>query len=145
MMSSLYSVITELKGNAMIRTRNVALCVVVLMVGVVAFFGCKKPVPQPEPDGGHAHESKGEVSSDSSTFEAGFKIAAGGKPIDVEIGHLVPDLVDWNNDGKKDLVVGQFKEGAIRLYLNEGTDAKPVFGEFSLLAAGDKPIKLDAG
>ncbi len=41
--------------------------------------------------------------------------------------------------------MGQFKEGSIRLYLNEGTDAKPVFGEFSLLAAGDKPIKLDAG
>ena len=120
----------------MIRTRKIASCVVVLMVGVVVFFGCKKRVP----DG-----SEREVSLDSSTFEAGFKIAAGGKPIDVEIGHLVPDVVDWNNDGKKDLVVGQFKEGAIRLYLNEGTDSKPVFGEFSLLAAGDKPIKLDAG
>ncbi len=129
----------------MIRTRKIALCVVVLMVGVVAFFGCKKPVPQPEPDGGHAHASKEKVSLDSSTFEAGFKIAAGGKPIDVAIGHLVPDVVDWNNDGKKDLVVGQFKEGSIRLYLNKGTDAKPVFGEFSLLVAGEKPIKLDAG
>lgn len=129
----------------MIRMPKIALCIVVLMVGVVAFFGCKKRVPQAEPDGGQAQESKREASAGSSTFEAGFKIAAGGKPIDVEIGHLVPDVVDWNNDGKKDLVVGQFKEGAIRLYLNEGTDSKPVFGEFSLLAAGGKPIKLDAG
>ncbi len=129
----------------MIRTRKIALCAVVLMVGVVAFFWCKKPVPQPDPDGGQAQKDKEKVSLDSSTFEAGFKIAAGGKAIDVEIGHLVPDVVDWNNDGKKDLVVGQFKEGAIRLYLNEGTDAKPVFGEFSFLAAGEKPIKLDAG
>ena len=130
------SVFAELKGNAMIRMRNVMRCAVVLTVVIVAFFGCKKRMPQ---------ESKREVSYDSSTFEAGFKIAAGGTPIDVKVGHLVPDVVDWNNDGKKDLVVGQFKEGAIRLYLNEGTDSKPVFGEFSLLAAGEKPIKLDAG
>ncbi len=129
----------------MIRTRKIALCVVVLTVGIVAFFGCKKRLPEVDPDGGQAQASKGGVSSGSPMFEAGFKIAAGGKPIDIEIGHLVPDVVDWNNDGKKDLVVGQFKEGAICLYLNEGTDAKPVFGEFSLLAAGGKPIKLDAG
>lgn len=130
----------------MIRTPKIALCVFVMMVGAIAFWGCKKSVPEEQPDGGQALESKEIASSDStSKFAAGFKIAAGGKPIDVEIGHLVPDVVDWNNDGKKDLIVGQFKEGSIRLYLNEGTDAKPVFGDFSLLAAGEKPIKLDAG
>lgn len=138
----------------MIRTRKMALCVVVLMVGAVVFWGCKKSVPDVQPDDAQAQaksdvaqpkEIKEKASSDSATFEAGFKIVADGKLINVEIGHLVPDVVDWNNDGKKDLLVGQFKEGSIRLYLNKGTDAKPVFGEFSLLAAGDKPIKLDAG
>jgi hypothetical protein len=75
----------------------------------------------------------------------GVRLSAEGKSIDVEIGHLVPTVVDWNGDGKKDLIVGQFSNGAIRLYLNEGTDAEPRFGKFTYLEAGDKPIRLDAG
>ncbi len=134
----------------MIRTGK-AVLFVLLLVGSVALVGCRKRAP--EPDGGQAKarrevevkESEREVLVESSTFEMGFKVEAGGKVIDVEVGHLVPDVVDWNNDGKKDLVVGQFKPGGIQLYLNEGTDAKPVFGEGTFLAAGEKPIKLDAG
>ncbi len=75
----------------------------------------------------------------------GVRLSVEGKPIDMEIGHLVPTVVDWNGDGKKDLIVGQFSKGAIRLYLNEGTDAEPRFGKFTYLEAGDRPIRLDAG
>jgi hypothetical protein len=75
----------------------------------------------------------------------GVRLEAGGKPIDGEVGHLVPVAADWNGDGKKDLLVGQFGEGMIRLYLNQGTDAGPVFKEFSALEAGGKAIKLPAG
>jgi len=75
----------------------------------------------------------------------GVKLLANGKPIDVEIGHLVPTVMDWNGDGKKDLIVGQFSNGGIRLYLNEGTDAEPQFGAFTYLQAGGKTIKLSAG
>jgi hypothetical protein len=78
-------------------------------------------------------------------FEKGVKLQAEGKDIDVEIGHLVPVVTDWNHDGKKDLLVGQFKNGAIRLYLNEGTDADPKFGMFSYLQAAGKDIRLSAG
>ena len=73
------------------------------------------------------------------------QIMAAGKPIDIEVGHLVPCVCDWNSDGKKDLIVGQFSDGAIRLYLNEGTDKEPVFKEFSFLQAGGEQIKMDAG
>ncbi len=123
----------------MIRTQKTALCVVVLLMFTIALGGCKKSAPDAQPD-----SSKGSTGG-SATFQAGFKIAADSKPINIEVGHLVPDVVDWNNDGKKDLLVGQFKDGAIHLYLNQGTDATPVFKDFTLLAAGDKPIKLDAG
>lgn len=78
-------------------------------------------------------------------LSTGVRLSAQGKPIDAEIGHLVPTVVDWNGDGKKDLIVGQFANGAIRLYLNEGTDAEPKFGQFAYLEVGDKPIRLDAG
>jgi hypothetical protein len=63
----------------------------------------------------------------------------------VRIGHLVPYISDWNNDGKKDMVMGQFMSGAITLFENIGTDEAPVLGEGKPLLAGDKPIKLDAG
>jgi len=85
------------------------------------------------------------VALSESRFGRGVRLMAAGEPIDVEIGHLVPCVSDWNSDGKKDLLVGQFKSGAIRLYLNQGTDTEPIFGDFSMLNAGGKPIRLDAG
>jgi len=80
-----------------------------------------------------------------SRFGRGEMLMAAGAPIDVAVGHLVPCVTDWNSDGKKDLVVGQFSSGAIRLYLNQGTDAEPVFEGFSMLHADGRPIRLDAG
>ena len=119
------------------------ICGTVFCTALAAFIGCKKDLPESESR--QAQESKGESLDGTSTFEAGVRIAAGGEAIDVRVGHLVPCAVDWNNDGKKDLVVGQFSGGSIRLYLNDGTDTEPVFKDFALLEAGGKPIKLDAG
>lgn len=81
----------------------------------------------------------------SAEFQPGVKLEADGKAIDVEIGHLVPCAMDWNGDGKRDLIVGQFSKGKIRLYLNHGTDDSPVFKEYSFLHAGGKEISLPAG
>ncbi|MCU0722387.1 MAG: hypothetical protein MUC63_02015 [Planctomycetes bacterium] len=75
----------------------------------------------------------------------GVKIEAGGAPIDSRIGHLVPCVADWNNDGKKDLLVGEFEGGRVRLYLNVGTDAAPAFGKFEHLKAGGKTLSVPAG
>jgi hypothetical protein len=78
-------------------------------------------------------------------FQPGVKVEADGNAIDIRIGHLVPCVMDWNADGKKDLVVGQFSGGKIRLYLNHGTDKSPVFKDYSFLHAGGKVISLAAG
>jgi len=61
------------------------------------------------------------------------KVNDGDKPIDVEIAHSVPYVVDWNGDGKKDLLVGQFGGGKLRVYLNSGTDKEPVFKGFEFV------------
>jgi hypothetical protein len=92
-----------------------------------------------------ASGSAGEPGNDLPELAAGQLVKAGDNPIEVDIGHLVPCLVDWNNDGLKDLVVGQFKGGKIRLYLNRGTAGNPLFGEFEYLKAGGKEISLPAG
>lgn len=47
--------------------------------------------------------------------------------IELDVGYrATPCVVDWNNDGKKDLVVGAY-DGKIHIFINEGTDAEPNF------------------
>ena len=78
-------------------------------------------------------------------FGEGVRLEAGGKAIDVKVGHLVPCVADWNGDGAKDLIVGQFSGGKIRLYLNRGSDAEPRFEDSTLMEAGGAQISLPAG
>ena len=57
------------------------------------------------------------------------RLTANGQEIDA--GYFaVPVIIDWNNDHKKDLVLGTESEG-IRIYLNSGTDNAPVFTDYS--------------
>jgi len=60
------------------------------------------------------------------------RIEAAGKPIDTEVGHSAPNVADWDGDGVNDLLVGQFGDGVLWIYRNEGTNAAPK------LAAGVK-------
>ena len=77
-------------------------------------------------------------------LSAPFLAMAGDKPVLTEKhGLAAPALWDWNGDGKRDLLVGEFETNAydlfpmgadgstIRVYLNVGTDSDPRFtGEF---------------
>jgi hypothetical protein len=57
----------------------------------------------------------------------------------------IPTVADWDNDGRKDLIIGQYTNGNILVYLNKGTDVKPVFsGSFSVLSGGT-PISVSYG
>ena len=60
------------------------------------------------------------------------RLEAAGKPIDTAIGHAAPFVGDFDGDGIQDLLVGQFGEGLLWIYRNEGTNAAP------RLAAGVK-------
>jgi hypothetical protein len=66
------------------------------------------------------------------------KVLDGTAPIDVEVGHATPNLLDWDGDGKRDLLVGQFGGGKVRVYRNVGTDAAPAFKGFEFVQAGAK-------
>ena len=57
-------------------------------------------------------------------------------------GYSTPDVVDWNNDGKKDLLCGE-QDGVVNLLLNTGTDDTPQFAAQTLIQ--DSGANLDAG
>ena len=87
------------------------------------------------------------------------RIVAGGKPIDVTTGHAAPYMLDFDGDGVRDLLVGEFGDGEfppgelpanlkpgwkgpgtfangrLRIYKNRGTDAEPRFEDFEFLQA----------
>ena len=66
-------------------------------------------------------------------YDADSEIQSGGE--DIDVGDLsTPVVLDWDLDGKKDLLVGA-KDGKVRFFRNTGTDSNPEFNGFELLKA----------
>ncbi len=85
------------------------------------------------------------VSVSCFSFEpvlrASVKVQADG--LDINVGsYSIPRVCDWNNDGRKDLIIGQRTDGKVRLYLNSGTDSAPVFITFSYIQANGADISV---
>ncbi len=74
------------------------------------------------------------------------RVEAGARPIDVEReGHSAPFVGDIDGDGVRDLLVGQFHDGRLRIYRNRGTDAVPRFDGFEWFRAGGAIGKVHEG
>lgn len=71
-------------------------------------------------------------------------IEDGGVTIDVGY-YAAPNMFDWNRDGKKDMVIGQFSSGKIRFYPNVGDDSAPVFNGYEFMRASGAVIVLPSG
>jgi TolB-like protein len=89
--------------------------------------------------GGYLHLFLNAGAADSTDFAAGVKVQAAGKDLDVG-SDASPCVIDWNEDGKKDLVMGK-GNGTIFVFLNEGSNEQPVFGKPTQLNGGS----LDVG
>ncbi len=72
------------------------------------------------------------------------RLEADGKPIDTEIGHAAPYVVDFDKDGKRDLLVGQFGSGKLKIFKNVGTNEKPSFKDFTWFQAGGADATVPA-
>jgi hypothetical protein len=79
------------------------------------------------------------LRAEAPQFRPASVLQAGSAPL-VPGTHAIPCVVDWNGDGRKDLVVGFRTEDKIALYLNCGTDAQPVFTNFTRLQAAGVDI-----
>jgi hypothetical protein len=101
-----------------------------------------------------------EASAQAGELQPPVRILAGDKPIDVTTGHAAPYVLDFDGDGVKDLLVGEFGDGEfpvaelpaaldegwkqpgnfvngrLRIYRNHGTNKAPRFESFEYLQAG---------
>ena len=74
-----------------------------------------------------------------------IRLTADGEPIDTEIGHAAPYLYDMNGDGKRDLLVGQFGDGKLRIYTNVGSETEPRYSGLTWFETGGKVVKVPTG
>ncbi|MBN2373985.1 hypothetical protein JXL19_09390 [bacterium] len=81
----------------------------------------------------------GQASGEGHRLKDPVKIHADGKPIKMLGGSFVT-VCDWDNDGKKDLIVNDGNIGSFYIYLNQGSDSQPEFKEASSLKAGGSVI-----
>jgi hypothetical protein len=68
-------------------------------------------------------------TNDDPQFDGGTLLEVGpeGSKIAIDVGsRATPHVVDWNNDGMKDLVVGAL-DGLVRIYINQGSHGNPDF------------------
>jgi hypothetical protein len=75
----------------------------------------------------------------------GVSLQNGSAPLTVEGGYSTPTVADWNGDGKKDLIVGQYNYGNIWVFLNQGTDSSPVFNGGSKVLCNGAAITTSYG
>jgi hypothetical protein len=84
--------------------------------------------------------------AETPVFDDPVAIEANGGPINVGTGgNASPFVVDWNGDGKQDLLLGQYDGGKIRFYENVGEDTAPAFSDFVYLQADGLDIALSYG
>ena len=84
---------------------------------------------------GHVFVYLNRGTNQEPVFDTAFRI-----PNVIVEGDSDPCIVDWNNDGKKDLLVGQ-GSGEVFKFINIGTNQQPLFTDEQKLNNGD----LDVG
>ena len=82
------------------------------------------------------------ATDESPAFDAGVFLEVGppGESVLISVGlRAAPFIVDWNEDGRKDLVVGD-RSGYVHLFVNEGSDDAPLFLEGSLVQEDESDL-----
>ena len=82
--------------------------------------------------------------AENEHFEKPVRLSAGGQLVSVAApGYACPTMADVDGDGVDDLVVGQFREGMMKVYRNvAAADAMPEFSSGDFIKHGDEPVSV---
>ncbi len=79
------------------------------------------------------------------TFESQGKLKCNGQQVS-DISWPTSCVVDWDDDGLNDLLVGEFSPNKkVRFYKNEGSKTDPEFKSYTYLKAAGVDIALSGG
>lgn len=82
------------------------------------------------------------AAQDAPGFLPGRLLESGGRPMMGDNLYTTVAVCDWNDDGRKDLLVGMLYDGNVKAFLNEGTEEAPAFGLGVLIEADGFPIQV---
>ena len=86
------------------------------------------------------------LASPPGELAAPVNVVADGKAIDVErVGYAAPFVGDFDGDGVRDLLVGEFYQGRLRIYRNLGTNTEPRFNKHTRFQDGAETGRIPAG
>ena len=88
----------------------------------------------------------GAVAAKAGDLAAPVHVNADGKPLDTGgTGYAAPFMGDYDGDGVRDLLVGEFSQGRLRIYRNLGTNSEPRFGAYEWFKDGAETGRVPAG
>lgn len=77
------------------------------------------------------------ASAEPPQLKDPMAVRVDGAPLDVErLGHAAPFFGDFDGDGLRDLLVGEFYEGRLQIYRNMGESGQPKFSRYTLFQDG---------
>jgi hypothetical protein len=82
------------------------------------------------------------IAASLPDFEPGVRLQDNNGPMRPGQLYSAVCVADWNEDGKKDLLVGGFFFGNIFLYLNSGTNQAPLFTTNTKLQADGTDLSV---
>jgi hypothetical protein len=111
------------------------------ILGLMFQFGCetKESDSDSASDTANVHPTPKLAPSAGYEFETPVRLTAGGEFVSVEApGYACPTLADVDEDGKLDLVVGQFNNGHMQFCRNIAEDEMPPeFAKAEWIKSGD--------
>ncbi len=90
---------------------------------------------------GYVYVARNKGTNEAPDYEPAFKVAAGGKPVDV-FGTPSPSFADYDGDGDLDLVCGEFLD-KLTYFANEGTRQAPRYAEGRCLTHDGEVIHME--